>query len=103
VSLGRSIEPDTLADFRFGFNHGEEIYQPEDDGRYESVRWSSDNETLLLLRMGAQYVLLYSDQVKDRDYEIADVCRRSGKLAFDPLLFKVIGLQFVEGIPAEVT
>lgn len=103
MSLGTREFPDTLKGFSFGFNYGEEEYRPESYTNWESVRWSHENTTMLLFRNDNTYSVLFSDTVEDRQYDGADVTKSKRRLPFDPMLFKVIGLQFIEGIPAEVT
>jgi hypothetical protein len=103
MALGMGEDPNTLRDFRFGFDRGEEEYCEETYERYETVRWMYKNETLLLLRWDNGYRLLYSDRVEDRDFDTAEVCKRRTLKEFDPIMFKCLGIELVEGIPSEVT
>jgi hypothetical protein len=104
MALGMGEDPNTLRDFRFGFDRGEEEYYEENDDRYEAVRWIYKNETLLLMRWdGGNYQLLYSDKVEGRDFDTTEICKRRTLKEFDPIMFKCLGIELVEGIPSEVT
>ncbi len=87
MALGMTEYVNTLKDFSFGFDIGEEEYSPENEQHYENLRWCQDNKTLLLKRIEHCYILAFSDSVTKAYRKLYD---------FDPLLFKIAALQLLE-------